>query len=424
MKILFITFRFPPFRSIGAIRTGKTAKILFQKGCDLKVICGEDDLPMDLEIEIPNDKVFIVKYLSFENKILDFLRIKKKKLKDLVKSGKTIGLRNKFLKVFFRIYSYLFYVPDKYFFWFFPAVKKAKEIMKNWKPDIIYASGMPHTSLIVGSYLSKKYKIPFVAELRDLWCDNHYEKRFFVNFLFEYLTLKNAKSIITVSEELRLKLVKRYKVPTYVIMNGFDEEDFQNSPSFKQRKNNDKIIILYTGTLYEGKRDPKQLFMAINKSEYLKSKVICKFYGPHLGWLEEVVRSYDIKKNVEIYEPIYRSKILELQKDADVLLLLTWDDPKEKGVYTGKLFEYIGSSKPILAIGAVDDVAGKLINKYGFGLATNDTLEIESFLKKIAEDQNFLKEIEMAYLKYRSFFERKKQIDNLIKIFETLIYDK
>lgn len=48
--------------------------------------------------------------------------------------------------------------------------------MVNWKPDVILASAMPYTSLLVAAKLSRKYDIPFVAELRDLWVDNHYIK--------------------------------------------------------------------------------------------------------------------------------------------------------------------------------------------------------------------------------------------------------
>ena len=89
----------------------------------------------------------------------------------------------------------------------------------------------------------------------------------------------------------------------------------------------------------------------------------------------------------------------------------------EKGVFTGKLFEYIGSAKPILGIGAVDDVASHAINENGFGLSTNNRNDIYTFIKNI-KDEEFLEKINNNYLKNRKFFERNYQVDTLEEIFK------
>ena len=68
----------------------------------------------------------------------------------------------------------LIFWPDRQTFCYFSVKKKGEEIIKKWRPDVIYASAWPITSLIIAKALSEKFKIPWVAELRDFWVDNHY----------------------------------------------------------------------------------------------------------------------------------------------------------------------------------------------------------------------------------------------------------
>lgn len=60
---------------------------------------------------------------------------------------------------------------------------------------------------------------------------------------------------------------------------------------------------------------------------------------------------YALQSIVQVHDSIPYKEALRAQREADVLLLLLWNDPREKGIYTGKLFEYIGAGRPILAIG-------------------------------------------------------------------------
>ncbi|MCS6841315.1 MAG: hypothetical protein NZ701_11090, partial [Roseiflexus sp.] len=67
---------------------------------------------------------------------------------------------------------------------------------------------------------------------------------------------------------------------------------------------------------------------------------------------------------------------LAQQRAADVLLLLLWNDPRERGVYTGKLFEYLGARRPILGIGPAGNVAADLIRERRAGLVSADPAEV------------------------------------------------
>ena len=418
MKILFLNAYFPPYRTIASLRTGKTAKLLHERGHDIKVVTlKQETLKSDFPLEIPKENLYQVTWLNLDNYLLKLLKMENKnKIIDATynSKGKKISIKNKFMQFIFKIYKIFF----RDFFASFSQYKnlfsESKNIIKEWKPDIIYASGLPKEILIVASNLNKKYNIPFVAEFRDLWADNHYNNKSYISEYLEKRTLKNAHSIISVSKPLVDKLQQKYPdIPCFEVRNAYDEEDFV----FNQKNKNSKITILYTGMIYQGKQDPSLLFEVISQNEYLKENVICKFYGNGLLIVKDLAKKYNIEHCVEVYDSIDRIEILKLQSQSDILLLLTWDNPLEKGVFTGKLFEYIGSAKPILGIGAVDDVASHAINENGFGLSTNNRNDIYTFIKNI-KDEEFLEKINNNYLKNRKFFERNYQVDTLEEIFK------
>jgi glycosyltransferase involved in cell wall biosynthesis len=416
VKILFITFFFPPYKTVASIRTGKTAKLLHEMGHEIRVVSAKNSMKEELEVEIPGDLLHQTPWFSIDEAVVNLLgRGKKDQLKGEVLHGGKMKLKTKIIQKLFSLYKFFLYVPDQFVGWYKYAVQESEEIIKDFKPDIIYASSGPYTALMIGAKLSKKYNIPFVAELRDLWADNHYDKQYSIGRFLEYITLKDASALVSVSQPLVETLSKKYKVPCYEVRNAFDAEDFKYT---HQRMDEKKIIITYTGMMYAGKRDPLTLFQAIASDVYLKENVECLFYGNSLGWVNERAKEFGITANVKVFNPIEREEVLKLQARSDILLLLTWDDPLEKGVFTGKLFEYIGSAKPILSIGAVDDVASNLIKENGFGLASNDTNEIVTFIKNI-KNRDHLESIENGYKEHRAQYERRYQVQKLVEIFDT-----
>ncbi|MEO0258466.1 MAG: glycosyltransferase [candidate division WOR-3 bacterium] len=421
MRLLFITFFFPPYNTIGAVRTGKTAKILHELGFEVRVVAGVDNsLNDDLPVEIPEENVLYAEYFDFEGCILRLMGKDKYSVKNVLHSGYGGSFRSRVLKGLFSIYRYIVYIPDKYIGWYPFALPRAEGLMVNWKPDVILASAMPYTSLLVAAKLSRKYDIPFVAELRDLWVDNHYIKHNPLSALLERKVLNQASAIITVSQPLVEKLRKRYDKPIYEIMNGFDEEDFPSTYAGEELENNNNktITITYTGMIYPGKQDPSLLFRTISCSEELKKIIVCRFYGNNLEWLKYLARDYKIEENIQVYPPVSRKESLRIQSESDVLLLLTWNDPSEKGVYTGKIFEYIGNAKPILVIGSRDNVAAELVRENGFGIVADKMEEVEEFLLNLQE--KYVPSIKQNYLKNRYKFERRKQLLKLAEVLSNI----
>ncbi len=368
---------------MGAVRTGKTVKYLTEFGHDVRVISADDqNLPKDLALEINKEKVLYTKW--FDINFLPTALLGKQKV---VTRGFDISNQSA-LGYLGNLYREIFNFPDGKAGWYPFALRTGRKIIKEWKPDIIFASAMPYTGLLVASKLSKETGIPWIAELRDLWTDNHYASHYKIRSIIEKRveakTLKTAAGLVTVSQPLANILNEKYrKKPVKVVLNGFDDSDYrftsEEIEEAKKRLGVDTFNICYTGMIYQGRQDPSQLFKAL---ETINSNVPIRvhFWGRYLGIVNHLSSIYGKEKQVFVHEPISYRQSLCVQSQADLLLLLLWNDPREKGVYTGKLFEYIGAGKKILAIGPKDNVAAQLIKERNLGIVTNEIDEIREFI--------------------------------------------
>jgi glycosyltransferase involved in cell wall biosynthesis len=176
MRILIISYFFPPFNGIGALRVGKSAKYLTQFGHDVRVItAGEQPMDASLPLELLPEKVIYTKWLN----VNWMAQAAAGGREHAAKHGNDpkgpmrsvlMTLRTAYKHTYKRLVSF----PDDQIGWMPYACRAAARLIKDWRPDVILGSGWPMTSLIVAHRVAGKFRIPWVAELRDLWMDNHY----------------------------------------------------------------------------------------------------------------------------------------------------------------------------------------------------------------------------------------------------------
>lgn len=426
LRILIVTGCFPPTNVIGAVRTGKMAKYLLLEGHEVKVLTPDRQSPTDsLSLEVPASAIIRTKWLDSDKLVKVVLG------KDIDQKAKQAMLRNSelgrktskrlTLSYFSRIYQALVRFPDKYIGWYPWAISAGKRLLKDWKPDIIYASAVPYTSLLVAKKLSQQFGTPWVAELRDLWVDNHYREygplRNWLDAKMEKRTLETASGLVTVSEPLAEKLRSKYSQPCVVVPNGFDPDDYDN----EMKPEEGSLRIVYTGSFYQGKRDPSSLFKALHLLGENKDSVNVHFYGPSLGIAVDLAKKFGCEGNVEVHAPVSHKESLRSQQKADILLLLLWNDPSEKGVFTGKLFEYLGARRPILAIGPSDNVAAQTIIERGAGVVSNEPETIADYLKMWIEKKQKGIPIESPPEEATKGFTREEQANKLAEFLEQVL---
>ena len=199
----------------------------------------------------------------------------------------------------------------------------------------------------------------------------------------EVKTLSSANALITVSEPWAKKLTYTYpQKKVYVITNGFDSNNIKQVTQLTH-----KFSIIYTGQIYSHKQNPTKLVQAIQNlvvAGHLNKKDLeINFYGPtnySLQWL--------INENSELSTAIKQCGLipwesaLQKQREAQLLLLLDWEDTLEKGVYPRKIFEYLAAGRPILSVGGSSgDVVENLLAQTKAGVCCRTMTDIETTLK-------------------------------------------
>lgn len=409
MKVLLVAGFFPPYAPMSATRVNKLAKYLFNAGHDVRVLGAKNiHYPPVMALEVPEDRVTfapVFEVLDVPEKILACIRpaaAAASKAGDGVeragKPGQGVkqrpGLASRLKSAVMRFYASVVSVPDSRIGWYPSAVREGRRMLADWKPDVIYASAPPHTSLLVASKLAGEFNIPWFCEYRDLWVDHPYYDGSWLRRLIERplegRVLANCAGLVTVTRTWAAHLKTRHNKPVAFVMNGFDPDDYAPADSLSPLDSG-HLTILYAGGIYVGKRDPAVLFQALADMGAAAHMVRVHFYMPESGLklVAAMAKDYGVTDQIVLHGLVQRDLVVELQQRSDILLLLRWDSPEENGVLAGKLFEYIGSGRPILSLGSTTGEAAEIIRQNGLGLVTNDKDQIIRQLEEwLAQKRN------------------------------------
>jgi len=278
--------------------------------------------------------------------------------------------------------------PDGEKGWTSFAVKAGDELLQNEDIDAMI-SIWPVTSHLIAKELKIKHKIPWIADFPDLWSQNHNYSyghlRKMIDRRLERKTLLPADTLTTVSQPWSEKLRMLHKQKSvYAITHGFDPATLNIPPAQLTAK----FTITYTGTIYAGKQDPSKLFDAlrdlISDGSVDPDNVEVRFYGDKEDWLAKEVEKYGLSSIVEVFGRIPKEIAIKKQRESQLLLLLNWEDQREKGVYPLKVFEYLAAQRLILATGGSgDDVIRELLDETKAGRYGSTVEDIKSIISEL-----------------------------------------
>lgn len=379
VRILIVSFYFPPYNTIGAVRASKTARYLRELGHQVRVLSARDQpLQLSLPGEIPDAEVIRTRWLNVNRPVELLLGGRQRVAARGYTAPSALG---GLLRRAGRWYRAALNIPDGQIGWLPFAVRSGLRLAAAWRPDVILASAKPWTSLAVAHRLSKKCGVPWVAELRDLWTENLDDScpawRRAVDAWLERRWLRSATALVSISLPLAQRLAAKHGQPSEAILNGFDRADL--SPGVVPPRGG-PLRIVYTGMIYSGHRDPAPLFAALRRLGPAAEQIRVEFYGRYLDTLGPLAARHGVAHLVAVREPVPYHDALRLQQQADVLLLLLETDAASQGVFTGKLFEYLGARRPILALGPHNDVAAHLIRQRGAGAVCWEPADIAARL--------------------------------------------
>jgi len=388
MRVLIVSFWFPPANVVGAIRVGKLARYLNGRGYEVRVLTTEIGGDRSLTVEIPIEQVIYTDYRQRSDRLAVLGRPFRRPAA-VGASGEVSPLEGKrpskpardWLQ---RQYRALIHIPDMRSDWIKTAIPAGKRLIEKWRPDVIFASTPPYTCLIVASRLSRTFSIPWIADFRDLWADSPYYRdpvwRLLIDRVIERVNLRSASALVTISPHLAHDLERRHQKRVEVVFNGYAEEDFPEPPA--EGNTSGPLTIRYTGGIYRGFREPSPLFAAIGLLENgLRRQIRVEFFGESDSSVGGLADSYGIADLIAMRPQVPYRSALGLQLQADVLLMLQWNDKREEGTMPAKLFEYLYARRPILYIGYEHGAAAELIKQRGAGLVSNSPERIRDQLQ-------------------------------------------
>ncbi|MCI4065257.1 glycosyltransferase [Micromonospora sp. R77] len=283
------------------------------------------------------------------------------------------------------------HLPDPQAGWIVPALRAFRRTGPGWTPDVILATGPPFSVFVVAAALARRHGAPWVADYRDLWTvGNEYwahgrsRLRRLLDHRLERRLLRTVSRCVTVSEPLARSVRAAFGVRTDVVMNGIDRQPTTPAGGAARAALGvppGTLLLAHTGLLYPGRRDPTPLLRALSLLGAERQQVHVVLAGPETGVAGAAVTRCGVAELVSVTGRVTAAESWQLQAEADVLVLLMWDDPRDAGTVPGKLFDYLRARRPILAIGCADGVAADLVRSRGAGVVLNDPVEIADRLR-------------------------------------------
>ena len=265
-----------------------------------------------------------------------------------------------------------FYVVEKVFLhldsqwsWFLSASIKGSQLIKKYRPSLLYSTAGPPTTHLAAYILHKIYGLPWMAELHDpLILDDQRPKwhKYYFNRFVEKIVCGNASVVVYFTNRALKNANRRHPIKNnaIVIRPGADPPAFHNVNYYKR----DKIHFGYFGSLSKTRNLEvfiKALYELIRQNPDLKSRIILDIYGCELDAVSRKALSRYPLGEVLIehgrleYDPgtgkSGRQRVMEAMKETDVLVLVHGVEGSVCYEYIpSKLYEYLLTRRPILGM--------------------------------------------------------------------------
>ncbi len=373
-KVVIITYYWPPAGGPGVQRWLKFVKYLPDFGVQPIVYVPENPTYPILDEGLLNevsDKAIILKNKIFEPYQLAGIFSKKQTQK--ISSGIIPAAKKQsFLeKLLLWIRGNLF-IPDARKYWVNPSVVYLKKYIQENNIDTILTSGPPHSLHLIGLKLKEELDVKWFADFRDPWTTIGYHKSLKLSSYadkkhkqLESKVLTNADTIIVTSKTTKTEFQALTNKPIEVITNGYDLENISKQTL------DDKFTMAHIGSFLSD-RNPKALWGVLQELVLENEKFAAHFQLKLIGKISQEILESISEFQLDAYcnnlGYVSHTEALEHQRKSQVLLLIEIDSEETKSIIPGKLFEYMVSERPIIAIGPKDSDFAEIITSTNTGV--------------------------------------------------------
>lgn len=366
-KVLIITYYWPPAGGPGVQRWLKFVKYLPDFGVSPIVYIPENPTyPLiDTKLQkVASDKVTIIKKPILEP--YAWASFFSKKSANKMSSGIIPAQKKQSLvqKIMLWVRGNLF-IPDARVLWVKPSVAFLEKYIQENQIETIITTGPPHSLHLIGLGLKAKCNIKWIADFRDPWTTIGYHKALKLSKKsaqkhknLESKVMNTADELLVTSPTTKKEFEAITTKPIHVITNGYDVEQIEKQ-SLDQ-----KFTLAHIGSFLSD-RNPQILWQVlqelINENTSFKKDFQLKLIGATSQEVLASIESYQLSTYVNNLGYVSHHEAVAHQRKSQVLLLIEIDSEETKSIIPGKVFEYIVSERPIVAIGPKDSDFASII---------------------------------------------------------------
>jgi hypothetical protein len=372
-QVLIITYYWPPAGGPGVQRWLKFAKYLPEFDIEPIVYIPENPnypiIDASLLKEVPENLTIIKQPIREPYRIASILSKKDSKRisKGIIHRPKSQGFIEK-LMLFIRGN---FFIPDARKNWVKPSVNFLSGYIREHKIGTIITTGPPHSLHLIGMQLKVKTGVKWIADFRDPWTTIAYHKQLKLtnrskakHKRLEQEVLQTADEIITTSFTTDKEFQSIVNKDIKTITNGYDDQNIESVELYK------KFTISHIGSLLSA-RNPEVLWKVfqelINEYEGFKKTFQLNLIGVLSEEVLDSINKHQLKDFINYIGYVSHDEAIKHQRQSHVLLLIEINSDETKCIIPGKLFEYMASERPIIAIGPMDSDVESILKQTNTG---------------------------------------------------------
>lgn len=257
-----------------------------------------------------------------------------------------------------------FFIPDARVWWVRPSVRFLVDYLRSNPVDVVVTTGPPHSMHLIGLALQKRLGVQWLADFRDPWTGiDYYDQLSLTRWAdrrhkrLERTVLTKADRVVTVSWRWAKDLEALGAKHVAVVTNGYDRADLPAMPV----PVDDRYTLLHAGSLSPTRDQPGlwSLLAALCDSDTaFAERFTLRLIGPVDASVLASIQAAGLGGHVERVGRLSRAETMRAIMKARVLLLPINNTANQLGILPTKLYEYLSTGRPILAVGPADgDVA-------------------------------------------------------------------
>ena len=349
-QILIIAYSYPPLMEAQSIRWAHLSKELIRKGNKVDVLTiklpsyYDDGLDLIRDVSVHRTYSGPIQSLFFHTKAA--LRVEDKSYQE-----KRESITHQFLRRGYdalrRLMNFVL-IPDLRTEWFIFAIFKLFHLMNKRRYDIVISSHEPGVDHLLGFIAKTFYRFQWIGDFSDPMFTFYTPKlRRPIDQRVQGALLKRMDRVLVTNRRLKEDFLTQYPFLSSericILTQGFDDGLWKDRDVIVTYKK--KLRLVYTGTFYRDERDPLELFKALADLKDMDVEFLIA------GRNDEVIgdaKKFGLLGNKVIYLGYLKyEESIRAQHEGDVLVHM---GNKSSNQVPGKIYEYLGARKPILAI--------------------------------------------------------------------------